>query len=171
MLQCPHCNEFVINDDIQRDIYARADIIAGTNDTRHAKEDKINTLMETSEPFRNFIKEYKKANSYRKLKERIFRKKLNEINAIYKEKIKDMLTVLKGIYKSTIDTVVQTPEYKDYLKATKLFKLMNTKYSKKYDFCIGVLYRRLYGRRAYFSSYRNRIIRYTIKSKFRIIIR
>lgn len=171
MLQCTYCNEFIINDTIQRDIFEKADILSFGNNPRKLQEDKINTLMETSEPFRTFTKEYKKINSYRKQKERIFKKKLNEIHTIYKEKIKDLFTILKGIHKSTIDSVVQTPEYKEYLKATTLFKSMNTKYSKKYDFCSGALYRRLYGRRAYFSSYRNSLIHYIIKSKFRILIR
>jgi len=171
MLQCTHCNEFVINDDIQGDIYQTADMLALGNNRREIEQNKLNTLMETSEPFRNFIKQYKKANNYRKQKERIFKKKLNEIHDIYKEKIKDLFTILKGIHKSTIDSVVQTPEYKEYLKATTLFKSMNTKYSKKYDFCVRILYKRLYGRRAYYPSYRNSLIRYTIKSKFRILIR
>jgi len=171
MLQCPNCTEFIINDTIQRDIYQKADVLALGNDPRQIQENNLNTLMETSEPFRTFIKEYKKTNSYRKQKERIFKKKLNEINAIYKEKIKDLLTILKGIHKSTIHTILQTDEYKEYLKATKLFKSINTKYSKKYDFCVRILYKRLYGRRAYYPSYRNSLIRYMIKSKFRILIR
>jgi len=168
--KCNSCNAEIVSADTQVQIFAKADEIDRrlTNNPQTV----IDNLFETSEDFKNEIKEIKQKRKEMGSARALFVKKKNELYTVFKEKINTMLMILKGTHKDAVKEVLNTEEYKNASKTSRLYINSIHKLSRKYDVSSRILYGLIHGRRQrtgrYIYNYPTTYLKWEVQKRFRI---
>ena len=168
--KCKRCDVEIISADTQVQMFAKADEIARRNNTN--PQTVIDNLFETSEDFKNEMKEIKQKKKEMGSARALFVKKKNELYNVFKEKINTILMILKGTHKDAVKEVLNTQEYKNASKTTRLYMSSIHKVSRKYDVSSRLLYGLIHGRRqrrgGYIYNYPRTYLKWEVQRKFRI---
>jgi hypothetical protein len=167
--KCKTCDVDIVSVDTQEQIFRRADEISRrfTNDP----QDTIDNLFETSDDFKNEIKEIKQKKREMGSARALFVKKKNELYTVFKEKINTMLMILKGTHKAAVKEVLNTEEYKNASKTSRLYINSIHRLSRKYDVPSRILYGFIHGRRRrrhHIYNYPGAYLKWEVQRKFRI---
>jgi hypothetical protein len=175
---CPTCNEDIISTDMRMSIFAKAEELTDQlADQRNEhlitnQTDLVNHLMESSEQFRADILALKNKKKNMHQARKLCNNKINMYYTSFKDKVKDILLVLKGSHKEVMKNVMESNEYKQAISTSRLYLNSFEKIANKYNICKSYLLRRFHGRlaRFYYRRFSPINIRWAIQRKFRIRI-